>query len=158
MINCYLGLGSNLSHPKQQIHLALKALNKLPCSRLTKISPLYQSRPSGGLIQPMYYNAVVLFETHLPALTLLKHCQQIEKQQKRVRLKRFNARTIDIDMLLYGTQTFQNPDLNIPHPRLHLRDFVLVPLLNLWPEAKLPNGIQLDAQLKSLTTLYIHPL
>ena len=156
MIDCYLGLGSNLNIPTHQIHLALQALKKLPNSRLTKISPLYQSKPAGVAIQPMYYNAVVLLETNLPVHEVLKHCQQIEKKLKRVRLKRFNARTIDIDILLYGTHSIQSPDLSIPHPRLHLRDFVLVPLLELWPEAKLPGGMQLDVQLESLTTRYIH--
>ncbi len=156
MISCYLGLGSNLDHPKQQIQSAIKALKTLPGSCLTKISPLYQSIPAGGLIQPMYYNAVVLLETYLPAPTVLEHCNRIEKQQKRLRLKRFDARTIDIDILLYGAQTIQTHNLQVPHPRLHLRDFVLVPLLDLWPDATLPCGMHLDEQLKTLTTRYIH--
>ncbi len=155
MINCYLGLGSNLEHPKKQLQSAIKALHKVPSSRLSKVSSFYQSKPAGGLIQPMYYNAVALLETHLPAHILLKHCQSIEKQQKRVRLKRFNARTLDIDILLYGTQTIQTENLSIPHPRLHLRDFVLVPLLEIWPEAILPNQMKLDTQLQSLSIHHV---
>ncbi|MDF1646974.1 MAG: 2-amino-4-hydroxy-6-hydroxymethyldihydropteridine diphosphokinase [Legionellaceae bacterium] len=155
MNSCYLGLGSNLNRPKQQIYRALKALKKLPCSHLKKISPIYQSRPAGVSIQPLYCNAVALIETNLPAHRLLAYCQHIEKQQKRLRLKHFNARTIDIDILLYDSQTIQSPDLIIPHPRLHLRDFVLTPLLDIWPEAHLPNHTYLTESLKALTTHYL---
>ena len=156
MITCYLGLGSNLDNPKQQINLAIKALQALPESRLKAVSPVYYSMPAGvSTKQPMYSNAVVLLETNLSAHDLLKQCHLIENQQKRLRLKRFDARTIDIDILLYGTQVIDTLDLTIPHPRLHLRDFVLVPLLDVWPEASLPDGRNLNHCLQALTTRYI---
>jgi 2-amino-4-hydroxy-6-hydroxymethyldihydropteridine diphosphokinase len=156
MITCYLGLGSNLDNPKQQIKLAIKALQALPCSRFKAVSPVYHSMPAGvSTEQPMYCNAVVLLETDLSAHDLLKQCNLIENQQKRLRLKRLDARTIDIDILLYGAQTIDTPNLTIPHPRLHLRDFVLVPLLDLWPEADLPDGRHLNHCLETLTTRYI---
>ena len=152
MITCYLGLGSNLNRPKNQVRLAIQALKKLPLSRLTKVSSLYQSTPAKGLIQPSLCNAVVLLETRLPAHILLQHCQAIEMLQKRTRLKRFNARTLDIDILLYGTHTIQTPILTIPHPRLHIRDFVLQPLLEIWPDATLPGRAKLTQCLNSLQT------
>ncbi|MDF1678203.1 MAG: 2-amino-4-hydroxy-6-hydroxymethyldihydropteridine diphosphokinase [Legionellaceae bacterium] len=150
MTTCYLALGSNLNRPERQVRLAIRALRRLPASRLTKVSSLYRSTPANGIIQPSYCNAVVLLETHLPAHILLQHCQSVEAQQKRKRLKRFNARTLDIDILLYGTQTIQTPTLTVPHPRLHLRDFVLQPLLEIWPNATLPEGTKLTQCLKSL--------
>lgn len=156
MIRCYLGLGSNLDNPKQQIQLAIKALQALPCSRFKAVSPVYHSIPAGvSTEQPMYYNAVVFLVTDLSAYDLLKHCNLLENQQRRLRLKRFDARTIDIDILLYGRQTIETSNLTIPHPRLHLRDFVLVPLLDLWPEASLPDGRNLNHCLEALTTRYI---
>jgi 2-amino-4-hydroxy-6-hydroxymethyldihydropteridine diphosphokinase len=155
MIECYLGLGSNLENPKEQIQAAISVLKTLPHSQLQATSPLYQSTPAGVAMQPNYYNAVVCLQTRLPPTQLLKHCMRIEAQQKRTRLKRWGARTLDIDILLYGTQTIQHPDLSIPHPRMHQRDFVLVPLLNIWPEAKLPDGTCLNHCLQMLETRYI---
>jgi 2-amino-4-hydroxy-6-hydroxymethyldihydropteridine diphosphokinase len=156
VIRCYLGLGSNLKNPKHQIQHAIQALERLPCSQLKKISPFYQSAPAGvSTKQPMYYNAIACLETHLAPEVLLEHCQRIESEQKRVRLKHHDARTIDIDILLYGIEVIQTPDLTIPHPRLHLRDFVLVPLLDIWPEASLPDGTCLKACFEALQTHYI---
>ncbi len=153
---CYLGLGSNLEQPQKQIQLAIEALTKLPDSELAQASPVYQSTPAGvPTEQPMYYNAVVCLKTRLTPEALLKHCQQIETQQKRKRLKRLDARTIDIDILLYGKKIIETPDLTIPHPRFHLRDFVLVPLLDIWPKAQLPDGRCLSACLDALTIRYI---
>ncbi|MDX2345316.1 MAG: 2-amino-4-hydroxy-6-hydroxymethyldihydropteridine diphosphokinase [Legionella sp.] len=156
MITCYLGLGSNLNHPKIQIQTAVDALRQLPNSSLKALSKLYQSAPAGVLTeQPMYYNAVACLETNLSPHELLKHCNLIETAQNRVRLKRLDARTIDIDILLYGTEIIQTSDLTIPHPRCHLRDFVLVPLLDLWPEAHLPDGTNLKACLEALEVSYV---
>ena len=150
MTPCYLALGSNLNHPKKQIELAIQALHKIPASRVIKIAPLYQSKPAYDMVQPMYYNTVLLLQTNLSPQTLFKHCREIETNQKRCRLKRFGPRTIDIDILLYGEESIQTPDLTIPHPRMHLRDFVLIPLLQLWPDAKLPNGQLLRENLEQI--------
>ncbi len=155
MIPCYLALGSNLQQPKQQIRRAIHALQTIPCSRLVQVAPSYQSRPAGTLIQPIYYNTVALLKTRLPAHKVLYFCQAIEKQQKRTRLQRSNARTIDIDILLYGTHTINSPNLTVPHPRMHLRDFVLTPLLDLWPDATLPDGTKLTQQFEQLAQHHV---
>ena|SRR3990167_796086 len=156
MIPCYLGLGSNLDNPIQQIQTALKALAALPNTQFKKASPIYQSLPAETpRPQPIYHNAVVLIETYLSPEALLTQCHNIEYNQKRVRVKRFDARTIDIDILLYGTNTINTKTLTIPHPRLQDRDFVLRPLLDLWPEASLPDGTSLMLSLKTLKSYYI---
>lgn len=152
MIDCYLALGSNLENPKKQIRDAIKALKQLPHSKLSAASRSYHSLPAGVTMQPNYYNAAVLIKTNLPPQQLLKHCMRIEAAQKRTRLKRWGARTLDIDILLYGKKTIQQPSLTIPHPRMHLRDFVLAPLLEIWPEAKLPDGTCLNHCLQICTT------
>jgi 2-amino-4-hydroxy-6-hydroxymethyldihydropteridine diphosphokinase len=150
MTPCYLGLGSNLNSPKRHIHLAFQALRALPQTQILNISSLYQSKAAGVVGQPNYCNAVALLETRLPAHRLLKHCLRIEKIHGRVRKKHWGARTLDLDLLLYGHDTIQTPDLTLPHPRLHLRDFMLTPLLELWPDANLPDGTSLTTCLDNL--------
>ena len=156
MTVCYLGLGSNLNSPKRHIHLAFQALKALPQTQILDISSLYQSAPAGVTGQPQYCNAVVAIKTRLPADKLLKHCQRIETAHGRVRKKRWGSRTLDIDLLLYGQHTFHTPDLIIPHPRLHVRDFMLTPLLELWPGAHLPDGTLLASCLLALESTYLY--
>lgn len=153
MTICYLALGSNLSSPKRQLQTAIKSIRHIPNTCLKKVSPIYQSKPFGvsSLSQPNYSNAVVIIETKLPPGTLLHYCQLIEKKQKRVRLKYWGARTMDIDILLFGGKNIQTKDLTIPHPRMHERDFVLVPLLDIWPDATLPDGTCLTSCLRKLS-------
>jgi 2-amino-4-hydroxy-6-hydroxymethyldihydropteridine diphosphokinase len=137
---CALGLGSNLRSPERQIRQALRALRQIPRSSLLKHSTLYFNKAIGLRAQPQFCNAVALLATTLPPLELLHHCQKIEHQQGRVRKKRWGARTLDIDILLYGDYQCQTPTLIIPHPLLTQRDFVLIPLrelLRLEPEAKI---------------------
>lgn len=158
MIACYLALGSNLNAPPQQIRRAIKALNQLPHTQVKKVSDIYRSIPAGGLIEPLYYNAVVLIHTRLSPTRLLYFCQLIETKQKRLRSDRFRSRSIDIDILLYGDQMIRLPQLIVPHPRLHLRDFVLIPLLSLWPTARLPDGTLLSESLQTLTNYHVNSL
>lgn len=155
MIPCYLGLGSNLDSPKRHIHLAFQALKALPQTHILNISSLYLSEAAGVVGQPQYCNAVVSIKTRLPAHMLLKHCQKLETAQGRVRKKRWGARTLDIDLLLYGKNSIQTPDLTLPHPRLHIRDFMLAPLLEIWPHAKLPDGTSLTTCLSNLEKHYL---
>jgi len=152
MTTCYLALGSNLKSPRRQIHHALRNIRSIPETCLKKISPIYQSFPQGVTkrSQPVYFNAVVMIETSLPPMQLLHHCQKIENKQKRLRLKLWGARTMDIDVLLYGKRTLNLKHLTVPHPRMHERDFVLVPLLDIWPDATLPNGKSVKACLEAL--------
>lgn len=134
----YIGLGSNLNDPKSQIKNALLALDKSDDIKVVALSSLYQSAPLGGLKQPDYLNAVCRVDTHLTALELLKVCQKIELQQHRVREKKWAARTIDLDIILYGVQVVAAKNLIIPHPEMMNRAFVLVPLFELEPDLKVP--------------------
>lgn len=132
MVVCYLGLGSNLKHPKRQLNRALQALQHLPRSTITQRSSVYSSQPMGVRAQPSYCNMVIAIQTSLPPLILLGHCQSIENKQQRIRKRRWGARTLDIDVLLYGNQSIRTRNLTVPHPHLFERDFVLIPLQELF--------------------------
>lgn len=130
----YIGLGSNLDNPVAQVTRAMGALAQLPLCRMTARSPLYRSEPLGPRDQPDYINAVVCLETRLPPKALLSALQAIEQAQQRVRLRRWGARTLDLDLLLYGDLAQSEPDLILPHPRMHERAFVLYPLGDIAPD------------------------
>ena len=146
---CYLGLGSNLQSPERQLRQALGKLRKIPRSAITNRSSLYLSHPCGVRSQPRYVNMVVAITTTLPPHQLLKQCQQIENKHHRIRKKHWGARTLDIDILLYGQRTIHTLDLTIPHPHMLCRDFVLVPLLEICPTECLPSGEPLEFYLKT---------
>ena len=140
-IRAYIGLGSNLDDPVGQLLRAIDALRALPESRLTAVSPLYQSRPMGPADQPDYVNAVVMLDTRLEPLELLDALQAIEQQQGRVRTgERWGPRTLDLDLLLYGAEVIDHSRLVVPHPGMKARLFVLQPLADLSPELILPDG------------------
>jgi 2-amino-4-hydroxy-6-hydroxymethyldihydropteridine diphosphokinase len=134
----YIGLGSNLNNPKQQIKDALIALNTTKDVKVVGLSSLYQSKPVDGSKQPDYINAMCQVNTHLTALELLYVCQDIETKQHRVREKKWGARTIDLDIILYGTQVIASKQLMVPHPEMMNRAFVLVPLSELESDLKVP--------------------
>lgn len=134
----YIGLGSNLNNPKQQIKDALIALNHTQNVKVVALSSLYQSSPIDGSKQPDYLNAVCEVDTHLSALELLYACQDIETNQHRVREKKWGARTIDLDILTYGAQVIACKQLVVPHPDIMNRAFVLVPLAEIEPNFKIP--------------------
>jgi 2-amino-4-hydroxy-6-hydroxymethyldihydropteridine diphosphokinase len=130
----YLGLGANLGDRQEQLAAARVSLAAAPGVRVTAASPLYETAPVGGPPgQPDYLNAVLEAETTLPAEALLALCQQIEAAGGRSRAERWGARTIDLDLLLYGGAVIDAPDLVVPHPELHRRRFALVPLADLAP-------------------------
>jgi 2-amino-4-hydroxy-6-hydroxymethyldihydropteridine diphosphokinase len=134
----YIGLGSNLNNPKQQIKDALIALNSTQDVKVVALSSLYQSKPIDDSKQPDYINTVCQVDTHLTALELLYVCQGIETKQHRVREKKWGARTIDLDIILYGVQVVASKQLIIPHPEMMNRAFVLVPLSELESDLKVP--------------------
>ncbi|WP_419418676.1 2-amino-4-hydroxy-6-hydroxymethyldihydropteridine diphosphokinase [Legionella sp. D16C41] len=140
MILCYLALGSNLNSPQRQLRLAIQRLRTLPNTYIIKVAPFYSSHAWGRKSQPNFYNTVVALLTTLPPEKLLIACQKIESTQGRVRRIKWGARTIDIDILLYGSRVIKKPSLIIPHPQLLYRDFVITPLLKIAPYARLPNG------------------
>ncbi len=139
----YLGLGSNLNSPPRQIKAALKAIAKLPGTRLIRCAPWYQSIAIGPGSQARYINTVAEIDSVLKPRALLQALQKIEKQQGRKRIVRWGPRSLDIDILLYAEQSLNTRQLQIPHPRLGERNFVLQPLLDIAPTLNLPDGTPL---------------
>lgn len=127
-IEAYIGLGSNLEAPQQQILSAVDEIAALSNVRNSVLSPLYGSHPLGPQDQPDYVNAVLRFSTSLTATLLLESLQKIEDAHARVRNQRWGARTLDLDILLYGNEIIDQPNLRVPHPELSRRAFVLYPL------------------------------
>ena len=137
MTIAYVGIGSNLDEPRRQVLEALTELDRLPHTRVVKKSSLYRSAPMGHTDQPDFINAVARLETGLPAERLLAELQELEARHGRKRSFPNAARTLDLDMLLFGNATIQSPALTVPHPRMHERAFVLKPLLEIAPELPL---------------------
>ena len=135
----YIGLGSNLKRPKQQIENALKSLSEANEITLLSVSSFYQSKPLLDMSGPNYLNVVCKIETELSVFGLLNFCQEIENNQHRVREVKWGSRTIDLDILLYGDQVLATKRLTIPHPEMTNRAFVLVPLFEIEPGLKLPS-------------------
>lgn len=137
----YIGLGSNLQDPALQLREALQSLSRTPGVSRVTVSPFYRSVAIGPGEQPDYVNAVAAIDTTLAPLALLDVLQGIEQAQGRVRGElRWTARTLDLDLLLYGDQIIEHERLTVPHPRMTERNFVLRPLLDLAPDLRLPNG------------------
>ncbi len=134
----YVGLGSNLANPLNQLRCAIDALAKLPNTRLLSQSSLYSSPAEGPAGQPDYMNAVAELETCLSPADLLEALQGIEDAQGRRRGLRWGARTLDLDLLLWGTQLQSSAKLSLPHPEMHRRAFVLVPLREVAPALEIP--------------------
>jgi 2-amino-4-hydroxy-6-hydroxymethyldihydropteridine diphosphokinase len=134
----YIGLGSNLKGPKEQIEEALRALSEAKETALLSVSSFYQSKPLLDMPGPNYLNVVCKIETDLSALDLLNFCQEIEDNQRRVRRVKWGSRTIDLDMLLYGDQILATKRLTIPHQEMINRAFVLLPLFEIEPGLKIP--------------------
>lgn len=143
----YVGLGSNLDSPLQQVGQAIEELRQHPDFQLCAVSRLYRSKAIGPGEQDDYINAAVCLLTALPPESCLQQLQAIELRHKRQRSIRWGARTLDLDILLYGTLTLASTSVNIPHPRIAERNFVLRPLLDIDPELSLPDGRQLNALL-----------
>ncbi len=132
LVNVYAGLGANLGHARQSIDFAILALGQLPETLLVGHSSFYKSAPfqADG---PDYINAVVHLQTRLNAIELLRAFRNVENLAGRERPYRNAPRTLDIDLLLYGDGNIQSPALQVPHPRMRERAFVLVPLSELAP-------------------------
>ena len=140
----YLGLGSNLETPTVQLQSARKAISEIDDIEEVAFSSLYRSPPMGPQDQPDYVNAVMKINTTLPALALLSAMQSIENEHGRVRLQRWGARTLDIDILLYGDQNIHLPDLTVPHIGIKERAFVLYPLFEIAPDLVIGNQALTD--------------
>lgn len=138
MTCAYIGLGANLGDPRAQLLAAFDALERIAATRVTGRSSLYRSAPIGYADQPHFLNAVARLDTTLQPEALLARLQEIERSFGRERSFRDAPRTIDLDLLLYGAGRIDTPALAVPHPRMHERAFVLLPLLELDPAAVIP--------------------
>lgn len=134
----FVALGSNLAEPEAQVLQAFAALARLPQTRLLAQSSLYRSAPVGYAEQPDFINAVALITTGLAAHDLLQSLLEIERACGRVRDFRNAPRTLDLDLLLYADLTLNEAGLTLPHPRMHERAFVLLPLLEIAPDCVIP--------------------
>ena len=144
--SAYIGLGSNLVNPIDQLIDALQALNAINNTKVLLCSSFYASKPMGPQDQPDYVNAVVHLSTELAPLSLLDALQSIETQQGRVRNdRRWGARTLDLDLLLYDQESIDLPRLTVPHYGLREREFVLYPLAEIAPDLVLPGGDNLKS-------------
>jgi len=128
----FVALGANLGDAQAALARAMDALDRLPHTRVTARSSLYRSAPVDAR-GPDFVNAVVRVSTRLPAPTLLDELQQLEQAAGRERPYRHAPRTLDLDLLLYGDASIDSPRLTLPHPRMHERAFVLVPLAEIEP-------------------------
>jgi len=140
VVRAAIGLGGNLGDAPATLLRALDALRAQPGIRLLACSPLYRSAAIGPDGQPDYANAAAVLETRLDAHALLDALQDIERQEGRVRLVRWGARTLDLDLLLYGDRRIDDPRLTVPHAEMTRRNFVLRPLADIAPDWRLPSG------------------
>lgn len=135
----YVGIGSNLESPLEQIRRAIVAIAELAGCRLIQRSSYYRSAPLGNTDQPDFINAVVALLTTLDARALLERLMEIERDQGRVRDdERWGPRTLDLDLLVFGGERIDETDLYVPHPRIAERNFVLLPLRELAPHMLIP--------------------
>ncbi|MGD8843176.1 MAG: 2-amino-4-hydroxy-6-hydroxymethyldihydropteridine diphosphokinase [Gammaproteobacteria bacterium] len=137
-VDAWIGLGSNLNDPVQQVKTALAELGGLVDCSLCAVSSLYRSPPMGPADQPDYVNAVARLRTRLPAAALLDALQGIEARHGRRRGRRWGERTLDLDLLVYGREVIDTRRLTVPHPGIAERNFVLYPLAELAPGLVIP--------------------
>ncbi len=134
----YVGLGSNLEQPILQIKRALQELDEIPETELIRVSSFYQTAPVGLLDQPLFINAVAEIATTLAPQALLAHLMAIEAAHARARLLKNGPRTLDLDILIFNEWRINEVNLITPHPRMHERAFVLIPLLEIAPDIYIP--------------------
>ena len=134
MSTAYIALGANLDDPGATLRAAFGALANLPDSKVVVCSSLYRTAPIDCAPQPDFVNAVAALETKLPPESLLDALLDLESRFGRIRAEKNGPRTLDLDLLLYDDQIIDLPRLTLPHPRLHLRAFVLLPLAEICPD------------------------
>ena len=151
MQRAFVALGANLADPLTQVRAALAALAGLPQSRLVHASSLYRTRPVGIHGQPDFINAVAALATTLTPQELLAALFDLEAQFGRRRDFHQAPRTLDLDLLLYADKVIATPELTLPHPRMHLRAFVLAPLLEIAPDCRIPGRGRAGAWLPAVS-------
>ncbi|MGD9254488.1 MAG: 2-amino-4-hydroxy-6-hydroxymethyldihydropteridine diphosphokinase [Chromatiales bacterium] len=150
MTRAYIGLGSNLDNPRDQVLDALRELALEEGIQLLAQSSLFLSEPMGPQDQPEFINAVAVIETTLEPLVLLEVLQAIEKKHARKRERHWGPRTLDLDLLLYGEERISHPDLTVPHPGIPERSFVLLPLREVAPGLAIEGLGNVDELLQKL--------
>ena len=146
----YIGVGANLGDREAGIFTALRALDALPTIKVVQASSLYETAPVGVTDQPLFLNGVAAVRTSLAPRGLLDVLLDIENKMGRVRTLRWGPRVIDLDLLLYGDVRVAEPGLDVPHPRLRERGFVLVPLAEIAPTLRLPGDAKTVGELAEL--------
>lgn len=148
---CYIGLGSNLGSSTETLESAINALQAISGLEGLQLSSFYRSKPHGPQDQPDYINAVAGFTTDLEPLALLDQLQTIENVHGRTRNgHQWTARTLDLDILLYGHHEINSDRLTVPHSWMTRREFVVLPLLEIAPDLRLPDGVLLKSYLDQL--------
>ena len=137
-VQAVVALGSNLDDPEAHVRRGFDDIDALPRTRVLARSSLHRTKPVGYADQPDFINACALVETRLAPRALLEGLLAIEKKHGRVREIPNGPRTLDLDIVLYGGTQVDEPGLHIPHPRAHERQFVIAPLLEVWPDAVIP--------------------
>lgn len=138
MTTVYLSLGSNKGKREHFLRDALEVLGAHPAIQVTQVSRVYETEPWGKPDQPFFLNQIVQLQTSLAPERLLKLCQSVEQKVGRLPSEKWGPREIDIDILLYGDQALNLPDLRVPHPHMHERRFILVPLVEIAPSLRNP--------------------
>ncbi|MCC8363550.1 2-amino-4-hydroxy-6-hydroxymethyldihydropteridine diphosphokinase [Lysobacter sp. A6] len=159
-VRACIGLGANLGDAIAAVQGALQALDTIPGTRLLQTSRLYRTPAWGKTDQPAFVNAAALVDTTLDARELLDHMLSIERDFGRDRAggERWSARTLDLDLLLYGNEVIDEPGLHVPHPHLHERAFALVPMVEVAPDAIIPGRGRASDLVAAMVTGDIHPL
>ena len=138
MVSAFIAIGSNLQQPQLQVEQAIRAIAELPQTSLAKHSSLYRTAPVGYNNQPDFINAVAEIETSLKPLELLHALLALENSQGRERPFPNAPRVLDVDLLLYNGSIMDTPELTLPHPRMHTRGFVMLPLAEIAPDLVIP--------------------
>ena len=154
----YIALGSNLEEPQRRLRAGFEALARLPETQLAAQSSLYRSAPVGYVNQPDFVNAVAAIRTALAPRALLDALLAIEREHGRVREFANAPRTLDLDIVLYGERVIDEPGLSVPHPRMHERAFVVVPLAEIAPDTIVPGHGRVRELLAGVDVKSVHVL
>ena len=150
-IICYIGIGSNLEKPVERCREATEYLSAIKGCRVLRHSSYYRTEPVGFLKQDWFINAVIEMRTTLSASLIMEELQKIENHMGRTKMVKWGPRIIDLDLLLYGQAVIQSEGLNIPHPELYKRRFVLAPLCEIAPYVIHPAfGVSISGLMKRL--------
>ena len=150
MTRAYVGLGANLGPREETLRRAVELIDRTPGVDVLAVSELRETEPVGAVDQPPFLNGAVALETSLSARELLDLLLDVECELGRVRNERWGPRLVDLDLLLYGAETIDEPGLRVPHPRLHERRFALEPLAELDPDLVIPGRGRVSALVAAL--------